>query len=137
VAAGAGCAAYGEGAGAEEPARRQGAVRFTEMQLLPETISVGADEIVVWISEADHSAAVVVLPAETVAQLTCTELRPRFAEIADGAYQSIVMQPDAEDLGLPCPLKPGTHAYELRLFHYEYGSADDPLKTLKGRIVVQ
>jgi len=48
VAAGAGCAAYGEGAGAEEPARRQGAVRFTQMQLPPETISVGADEIVVW-----------------------------------------------------------------------------------------
>jgi len=134
-----GCAGTNGGGASEANAEptRQAVVRFTEMQLMPKEVRVGEGGIVVWTNESDHSAAVVVLPASMVPKFTCTDLRPTFGEIAGDAYQSEILRPGSEDVGLPCPLQAGSYDYELRLFELDTGDPDDPLVTLKGQIVVE
>jgi plastocyanin len=129
--AGSGVTASGD-AGAEPEA--EVVVRFDELSLTPAVARVAAGGNVVWLNEADHLAAVVVLPADIADSFTCDELLPRFSKVAAG-YQSATIENAMENVGLPCPLKSGSYAYELRFFDLQFGSPDEPIHTLRGSIV--
>jgi len=107
-------------------------------KLTPETVRVGQDGIVEWANISNESKGYVVIPAAIRSSFTCDELRPYFR--ADGpVYRSLPLTSfESETVRLPCPLEPGTYAYEVVVVGAGLGeaSATGPEHTLKGTIVV-
>lgn len=110
-------------------------VQFSDAALEPAVAHVPAGGNVVWAQGAATYAGAVFLPASMKDAFTCDDLRPEFKEVS-GGYLSQPLGSDTERVGLPCPLKPGTYAYELILFPEDMGGADTATQRLKGTIVV-
>jgi hypothetical protein len=111
-------------------------VQVTESSLEPAVARVLQGGDVEWGNYASHLAGVVIFPAGIADDFTCHDLDPRFSKVALG-YQSAFITAGGGTLDLPCPLKPGTYTYELRLFDADFASPEDPLFTLKGTIDVE
>ncbi len=123
--------------------RKHVSVRFTDMALRPETARIEPGGSVIWINDATIYLGVVYFDASIREKFTCSELRPLFYQVA-GGYQSLPIQKAAESVRLPCPLRPGSYDYELRLFQSEAGMPAGPAGTggppdarMPGKIVVE
>ena len=126
-------------ADASSSARKHVTVRFTDMALRPETARVQRDGRVIWINDSTTYLGAVYFDESIRDEFTCEELRPLFYKVA-GGYQSLTLQGATESVGLPCPLKPGSHRYELRLFRSFPGqpaAAANPDARMPGTIVVE
>jgi len=110
-------------------------VQFSDTALDPAVARVQAGGNVVWLNEDSTYAAAVFLPAAMKDGFTCSDLRPGFSEVA-GGYLSQPIAGDTERVELPCPLKPGSYAYELILYEPNLGGPDNPARKLPGSIVV-
>ena len=138
VALASGCAGTNGGAPretADEP-REDVVVQFTGASLSPPVARVRRGGDVAWLNNALGYTGVVFFPASIEDSFTCDELRPLLTKVPAG-YRSELITSSVEKGRLPCPLKPGTYVYELRLFDVNFEGIDDPVRTLSGKIVVE
>lgn len=120
--------------------RKHVMIQFTDTSLHPSIARVLRGGTVSWVNYASMFSGSVVFPASLRDSLMCDNLRPNFMEVAAG-YQSIPITRGVDDIGLPCPLKPGQYEYQLYLFsgHGLGGGAEmlDPEVTMAGKIIAE
>ena len=122
--------------------RKHVMVQFTDFSLHPSVAQLLEGGTVSWVNYATTSAGTIFFSDEAAKGFTCTELRPSWMKVADG-YQSIPITQAgaANDLEIPCPLKPGEYEYEIRLFVPQIGGEmsgmGDPHSQMQGKIVVE
>ena len=121
--------------------RKHVMVQFTDMSLHPSTAQVEAGGTVSWVNYGPMDEGSVVFSDDVAKAFTCSELRPNWMKTGTG-YQSIpiTMGGAANDLEIPCPLKPGEYEYEIWLFSSGMGGPagmDDPQSRMQGKIIVE
>ena len=122
--------------------RKHVMVQFTDMSLHPSIAQVKAGGTVSWVNYASLYQGSIVFSDQVAAAFTCSDLRPDWGK-TDTGYQSIPipMGGAANDLQIPCPLKPGEYEYEIWLFSEDLGgdpaAMDDPQSRMQGKIVVE
>lgn len=125
----------GPGSATTNKPRKHVVVEFTDNSLHPSVARVHQGANVVWLNYTTIYTGAVVFPASIKDSFICSDLRPLFGKVAAG-YQSEAIT-EWRSMTLPCPLNPGSYPYELRLFSGDFGVADDPVRTLSGKIVVE
>ncbi len=121
--------------------RKHVVVQFSDASLHPSIARVTAGGDVAWINYTTGYTGAVVFPASFADALSCGQPGPRFGKVASG-YQSIPITGEgAEDVALPCPLRPGEYEYVLYLFEGRVSAPGanmfDPNHTMQGKIIVE
>ena len=121
--------------------RKHVMVQFTDMSLHPSIAQVEAGGTVSWVNYGSMYEGSIVFSDDVAKAFTCSELRPNWMKTGTG-YQSIpiTMGGAANDLEVPCPLKPGEYEYEIWLFSSGMGGPagmDNPQSRMQGKIVVK
>jgi len=118
----------------------QAVVQFSYQAVDPETVRIPTDGNVTWVNMAPDTRAFVVFPASIASAFGCKDLLPYFSRTAN-VYRSLPLTGvQSERVQLPCPLAPGSYAYEIWLTGAGFGeefSADAPGQILRARIVVE
>ena len=115
-------------------------VQFNYGTVNPETVRIPADGNVSWTNLAPDTRGFVVFQVSIAASFRCADLRPYFSRVED-VYRSLPLTgEESERVELPCPLAPGSYAYEIWLKGVGFGDEIDegkPDLVLRARIVVE
>jgi len=122
-------------ASSKNAARKNVVVHIMNMHVHPATAHLSPGGNVVWVNYASSLAGVISFPESFKSALTCGEVRPIFSQAAD-RFESIPVTADSENVTLPCPLKPGTYDYQIKLFE-SLGNMNNPQLVLDGTIVAE
>jgi plastocyanin len=123
--------------------RKHVMVQFSDMSLHPSIAQVVEGGTVSWVNYASMYEGSIVFSDEVATAFTCSDLRPNWMKTGTG-YQSIpiTMGGAANDLEIPCALKPGEYEYEIWLFTAGrmgagFGGMDNPQSRMQGKIIVE
>ena len=117
-----------------EPARKNVVIQFGNASVDPSIAKVLAGGQVTWSNTSD-SYGVIRLPMADKSKFECKIVRPDWQLVATG-IESLPMASDAEDIILPCSMKPGTYPYKIDLFG-NIQQMDNPAFTLQGTLQVE
>jgi hypothetical protein len=121
--------------------RKHITVQFTDMSVHPSRAQLLPGGNVSWVNYASEAVGVVFFPDSSIDGFKCSDLRPIFAEVAGGWQSTPITREGMDNVRLPCALKPGTYAYELRLGEAMTGMGEaafsNPTNVLHGEIVAQ
>ena len=115
-------------------AREHAVIQINSMKVAPQILEISGSGNSIAFTNWSNSAATVQFPASMVNAFTCEDLRPQFVVSGD-RIESVEVLGDSESLTTPCPLLPGTYAYEVWLSESRRDRENPQLK-LKGTIVV-
>lgn len=121
--------------------RKDVTVQFTDTSLHPSIAQVMEGGTLSWVNYASMNQGTVVFSDEVAKAFTCANLRPNWMK-TDTGYQSIpiTIAGAANDLEIPCPLKPGEYEYEIWLYSTAMGGAIGtgvPQSRMQGKIIVK
>ena len=89
--------------------RQHNVVRIDAMHVVPNTLTVGADEIIVWVNYSQKTVQLQ-FPGDMEEKFTCP-IRPRFYEDGTG---HLLSQPIQQfEFAMPCRIKPGEYPYAV------------------------
>lgn len=122
---------------AAQVARKDIMIEFGDMSVRPKIARVMQGGSVAWTSTSTSYQGVVSFPYSIVESFTCQELRPIFFKTAD-RLESIPVQPDSENVLLPCPLEPGTYPYRINLSSMgSLAGMGNPQLSLEATLIVE